>query len=505
MVAKDFESGFDGASEDDEDSELDLDRVRELVGFAKRAPRRHPRLAIGLLLSGLAVTAASVVLIPRTYSTEVKLLAQRNFVLPALGNPNRSVPRDADDPTKNVAAVVTQRENLIALVKQVDLVDRWAVDRPPMLRAKDSLMAMISGPSTEDDKMRAIIGVVEKKLTVTAEEASVTIAVDWTDPEMAYELASTVQKNFLDAKYDADVGMINDAIAILQKHLAVENNNIGTALVELRSAQAAAKPPSNPDAPTAPPGAAPSPQGAKKAAAPAPTERVSELAPLLEDRRGQIKKIEDARDQRVADLNRQLADALGTLTPAHPQVLALKSRLEEASKDPPELSTLRNDERAIVAQIAASAAPAPAPQSDKPASDSQNGGNAAASGAAPTVRPIPTGPANEDPSIGVARYKLDSATQKFTELDARIESARIELDVARAAFKYRFSVLHPAEVPHAPKKPNVPLLVIGGILVSVFLSIFAAAIADLVGGKLIEPWQVRRQLKLPLLGEVDPP
>jgi capsular polysaccharide biosynthesis protein len=66
-------------------------------------------------------------------------------------------------------------------------------------------------------------------------------------------------------------------------------------------------------------------------------------------------------------------------------------------------------------------------------------------------------------------------------------------------------VVHPAEVPRSPKKPNVPLLIFGGILASLFLAVAAAAIADLAGGKLIEPWQVRRQLRLPLLGEVDPP
>jgi hypothetical protein len=163
--------------------------------------------------------------------------------------------------------------------------------------------------------------------------------------------------------------MINDAIAILQKHLAVENDNIGTALVELRAAQKVK--PSPTDAP-APVGVDAPAKQVKKATASARVERDSELAPLLEDRREQIKKLEGARDQQVADLDRQLSDALGTLTPMHPQVLALKSRLEDAQKDPPELSTLRNDERAIVAQIAASAASAPSPQpsADKPATDS---------------------------------------------------------------------------------------------------------------------------------------
>jgi uncharacterized protein involved in exopolysaccharide biosynthesis len=500
MAEKDFESGFDDASGEDDESGLDLERIRELVGFAKRAPRRHRRLSIGVLVAGLAATAIAFVAIPRTYSTEVKLLVQRNLVLPALGNPNRAVPREADNLTRNVADVVVERDNMISLVKQVDLVDRWDVARPPIQRVKDAVLRLIAEPPTEDEKMRALVGLVEKKLTVTAEDSTVTINVDWSDAEMAYELASTVQKNFLDAKYDAEVGVINEAIAILQKHLADENDNIGAALVELRGAEALSKPAASAATGSPAPRAQTASAGSVAKGAAVSSSADSALAALLEERRARIKTIQGAKDSQLAELNRQLSDALATLTPAHPTVLALKSRIEEAQKDPPELAALKNDEGAIVAQIAATAPAAPAarPPGDRPSSA------APTAAAAPATRASGNPPA-EDPGVGVARYKLESATQKFTDLEARIESARIELDVARAAFKYRLSVVHPAEVPKKPVKPNVLALVLGGLLASLGMALGAAVLADLLGGRFVEASQVHRRLKLPLLGEVDSP
>ena len=519
MAPKDFETGFDEASGEDEASGLDLERVKELLGFAARAPRRHKGLSLGLLLTGIVVTVAVVILFPRTYTTEVKLLAQKNLVVPSIGNPNRSMPFDPDNAQRSIADVVSERANLIALVKDVDLIDHWDAERPPLLRAKDAVFTAVFGQPSEEDKLRALIGVVEQKVVVMADDTSVTITVDWAEPHMAYELASTVQKNFLDAKYDISVGMISGAIATLEQHVAAENDNIGAALADLRAAEAQARPAATAagsDAADGTPRAAVRSGGSPRRAAPT---RDAELAPMLEEKRAQIKKVKDAHDQRLADLNKQLSDALGTYTPAHPTVRAIKAQIEDASKDPPELARLEDDERAIVAQIAATGPvqPAQTVKADPPPRNPAASGPVASAAVAPAAGTNATGTSSEetsrsmvvregeDPGVGVARYKLQSATQKFTELEARIESARIELDVARSTFKFRISVVPPAELPNRPRKPSVPPLVLGGLLGSILLAIAAAVGADLASGRFIESSQVRRRLDLPLLGEIDSP
>ena len=50
---------------------------------------------------------------------------------------------------------------------------------------------------------------------------------------------------------------------------------------------------------------------------------------------------------------------------------------------------------------------------------------------------------------------------KYSQLRAQIETAQIDFDTAEAAFKYRYSVVEPPQLPKKPSKPNAPLVVLG--------------------------------------------
>jgi uncharacterized protein involved in exopolysaccharide biosynthesis len=95
--------------------------------------------------------------------------------------------------------------------------------------------------------------------------------------------------------------------------------------------------------------------------------------------------------------------------------------------------------------------------------------------------------------------------EKYDTLLDRINSARIELDTARAAFKYRYSVIRPPQLPKRPEKPKVPLVIAAGVLAAMTLAVLAAALSDLRSGRILEPWQVERALELEVLGQVPRP
>ncbi len=84
----------------------------------------------------------------------------------------------------------------------------------------------------------------------------------------------------------------------------------------------------------------------------------------------------------------------------------------------------------------------------------------------------------------------------------RTDGARIELAVSEAAFKYRYTVIKPAQVPREPESPNLRLMLVAGLLAAVLLSVAAAVASDLISNRIHEPWQVERQLGLPILGSV---
>jgi hypothetical protein len=55
----------------------------------------------------------------------------------------------------------------------------------------------------------------------------------------------------------------------------------------------------------------------------------------------------------------------------------------------------------------------------------------------------------------------------------------------------------PPEIPRAPKKPNVALVLVAAAIAGFFLAVFGAVAADLRTGVVLERWQVERLLPDP--------
>jgi uncharacterized protein involved in exopolysaccharide biosynthesis len=511
-----------------EEEEFDFQRLKELVGFLLRAPRRRPRLtaALFVLVMGFGLTVAAYW--PRTYGADARILAQHNLVLPALDNPNRSVPREADTPTKNAADTIMKRDNIVALVKELDLVDRWEATRQPILRIKDKVSRAISGPRADEDRLLDLIGLLEKRLVVGTDESSINITIEWPDRDMAYEIVSLVLKNFLEARYDSNVNVITEAIRILEERAKPQSEEVDKALDELSKAEAqrrtkisAIKAPTSVRTSHVVRTVAPSASSGSKAA-PAPDDDLP-LVTQLEEVRHRIREVEDEQHHHLAEAQNQLVDARTTLGPLHPTVLALNEKIATLSDPPAELAPLKARERELVAKLAKASAPPPASSASANAGKAHPASPAAAGttvttvaiaaaenevnpdGLSSGVRDTLADLMRDDPETALARSKLQAATTKYSELLSRIEAAKIELDVTRASFKYQYTVVRPPELARRPLKPNVTLLMAVSVLLALFVSILVPGALDLARGRFVEPWQVERALGLPLLGELNPP
>jgi hypothetical protein len=93
----------------------------------------------------------------------------------------------------------------------------------------------------------------------------------------------------------------------------------------------------------------------------------------------------------------------------------------------------------------------------------------------------------------------------YQEVMTRIDGANIELDITRTAFKYRYTVVTPAEIARKPKKAIGQIVAIAAVLGGGLLALLVATLADLATGLVLEAWQIRRQLKLEVLGDVVSP
>ncbi|HYO65924.1 MAG TPA: chain-length determining protein, partial [Archangium sp.] len=112
---------------------------------------------------------------------------------------------------------------------------------------------------------------------------------------------------------------------------------------------------------------------------------------------------------------------------------------------------------------------------------------------------------SENPKAAVSLDEVRARTIIMQQLRKRIDGAKLERDISQASFKYRYTVLTPAEFPRTPVKPNAKVIALGGIFAGILLGIFAALARDVLSGQLLQAWQVRRGLGLPVLAELDAP
>jgi capsular polysaccharide biosynthesis protein len=83
-----------------------------------------------------------------------------------------------------------------------------------------------------------------------------------------------------------------------------------------------------------------------------------------------------------------------------------------------------------------------------------------------------------------------------------VNAAQVEREAARAAFKYRYSVVWPPQVAREPVSPNPKKVFAVGGFAAVVLALLAVVGPDLLSGRIFERWQVERGLRLPVLGDM---
>ena len=484
---------------------VDFRLIANLLGYTRGAVRRHRRLAVSLFLGVAGVVITSVLLLPKTYHVETRLLAQKNPALTLKGDLQN------DNPTRAAADVVKRRENLIALVRQTDLIHEWYTTRAPLPRLKDAVMKAVSKPETEQETTEWMADVLEKRLTVmTPNDTTIMIALDWPDPTMGLRLVNAAQQNYLESRQATEITAIAEQIAILQNHATALRADIDAAVdaIEQLRAERLAKPTASSAPATAPPSTTPKPTApsspppmARRSSEPDP--ELAQLKVSIEAKQRAISDLEEFRRRRLSELNASLAEKRATYTDDHPTIIDLKQTIASLSTESPQVQVLRADVDRLQKEFDQKSAAAAAEQRAVPVI------NTGSTGGTPPPLPgsiirIEQEPSDErDPSMMYARSRLRDAMDKYSMLRAQIEAAQIDFDTAEAAFKYRYSVIDPPSFPKKPIKPNVPLVALSGILGGMLVAIFAAVAVDLRRGRFVERWQVERELDLPTLAEID--
>jgi hypothetical protein len=443
-----------GASED-------LFRL-ELIGryalFTLRSIRRHKLLFALVCASIMGMAVAALAVLPKTYHAETTLQAQRNQVIPSLSNPHRSMPGDADAPTRYASETVLRYDNLVALMEQTEFIKKWPLNRAPILRVKDWIYARLFKPETPEQRIETFVYYLRNRLSVWTGDGTVTISVELPDRQLAYQIVDTAMQNFLASRYASEVAIIEEAITILETRAGQAYESLSTSLQQLRSLREERR---------ARLGKQAEASGRAAAPVPAPDPAATQLKVILRSKRRAMADLEESRRRRVTELQLRLQEQKATYSESHPAVLTVQESISALEQDSPQMIALRRE----IAQLEEDA---------KKRGLIVDGGGDFPRSSSHAVREaqLEWGDPreSEDPQIEYAREQVRRDLFKYTDFLDRLEGARLELDTARAAFKHRYAVIRPVTWPRAPTRPS-PIKVLGASFVASLL--FAALAAAL--------------------------
>jgi len=427
--------------------------------FFLKASWRRRILVGGILLAGFVTLGAYYRLKVPMYRVEARILAQRQQTLPSLVR----LPGQEDGPTRSAYELIHRRDNLLALIRQADLLGSPA--KGPVL----SPLGRLASSGGEDDPVEVMVLLLDKRLTVATTEGLIALSFDWPNPEQAYRVVDAALQNFLEARHVQEVTAIDETISVLRGRAAALREELDRVLEETRR-QTRRQPEVEP-APRAP------------HPPPAVSEELARLRSLLEAKERAVADVEEFRRRRLAELQAQLDAQRAVYSDAHPTVMGLRQDIAALSRESPQVAALREEERRLRLDY-----------QSRLAHESR-----AAAGTTPAARVAPVAGSIEE------NERVRSARAEYQAMLDRVGAAQLDLDSARTTFKYRYEVIWPAQVPKKPFSPKASKIFGVGGLACLLMALAAAGLLDLLRGRVEERWQVEKSLDLPIIGELRPP
>jgi hypothetical protein len=432
------------------------------------APKRHKLLFTGVFAAVVTLTVAALLTLPKKYTAEVRILAQRS-------SPNRYLPGD-DSPMRAVAEVVLNTDNLESLVSETKLLERWKGARAPAARARDAVMGYFDKrPPSEEDRKAALVATLEKSVRVsTGGEGVVSIAVSWQDPRIAYDLVQAAQRNFFAAKASGELAGISETLVILEGHATSVRTEIEREVQLLAAMRARDQ--------------SAAPRGLVK---PARKTKLEALLPAVEAKRRVLRSREVEISGRIEQRQRELTHLRSLFTDNHPLVIEVQQALAALRQEPADVRGLRDEVQELENEALRAGGELPT--------------TALSRGPQPmnmpreVTAPNPTG----DPNIDYEAAKLRLLIVKYNNLLDRIDAARIDLETTRAALKQRYAVIRPPRLPDKADNLEPPMVIAAGIVFGLVLAMFVTAAAELAAGRIRRRWQLERLLGVPVFAQLD--
>src|SRR5688572_4048382 len=225
--------GGGGRNRDDDDDGPNI-AVRERISEAARSAKRRKGLSFVVVMICGALTVLGAIFAPRNYEVDARVLVQNTQAMPGAQQQQYTSLEELRARAKEYEEQVMAHDNIINIVRQKNLVARWDEMRQPHRRLIDKINRKLGKPApTDDEKFEALVGNIRSRMKVWVDANTVTIKLDWSEPEAARDIVDAAVKNFLEARFQSEVGVIPERLKILESSLAQAHKDLETAANEL--------------------------------------------------------------------------------------------------------------------------------------------------------------------------------------------------------------------------------------------------------------------------------
>ncbi|MFT3710230.1 MAG: hypothetical protein QM817_21595 [Archangium sp.] len=198
----------------------------------------HHRVAavVAALVTALTAMVAST-LMPDLYYVEATVYVQEPAAVHRLANPFAAVPSSKRE-LEDVPELLQSRQKLVALVKRSGLMDQWEVGRPWILREKDALRARFLGEISEEDRLEALVQMLERRVNVTVDGNKCTVAAEWTSLQTATVLVQTQLGALMQLRMQREAKTLDEAAAALDQQLEMVRAEMASRVEKIERASA---------------------------------------------------------------------------------------------------------------------------------------------------------------------------------------------------------------------------------------------------------------------------
>ena len=303
-----------------EQEEPDRPRPVDYFLFIMRAGRRHPRVAIRVLLAGIGLLSGYFAWKTPQYRVETRILAQRQQSLPSIVRSNVA----EDSPTRAAWEIIHSRENLVALIKQAGLLEAAPkVDLLERIRLSNS--AATKSQSLGSDLLDKLVILLDCRLKVEAGEVTIAIEIDWPDARQAYRIVDGAPQSFLEARHVQEVTALDEPIATLEGRAAMLRDELAS---EVDAARRTALRDAGRTAPATMP-----PQPLQPT-----SEELVRLKSMLDAKERAIADVEEFRRRRLADPQAQYDARRAVYSEMHPELINLRQDIASLTGDSPQIT-----------------------------------------------------------------------------------------------------------------------------------------------------------------------